>query len=77
MQGRRQWCGIFKVLKKEKNSQPRNTLQILRKINVFFRPKKNNLGGKLPRHTLMERLMKFFREKDYVSKSETWVYTKK
>ena len=77
MQVRRQWYGIFKVLKKEKNCQPRNTLQILRKINVFSDQKKKQFGGKLPRHTLMERLMKFFREKDYVSKSEIWVHTKK
>ena len=44
MQVRRQWCGIFKVLKKEKNCQPRNTLQILRKINVFSDQKKTIWG---------------------------------
>lgn len=77
MQARRQWCGIFKVLKKEKNCQPRKYTSNIKKNKHFFRPKKNNLGGTLPRYTLMERLMKFFREKDYVSKSETWVYTKK
>lgn len=76
MQARRQWCGIFKVLKREENCQPRKYPSNIKKNKHFFRQKKN-LGGTLPRHTLMERLTKFFREKDYASKSETWVYTKK